>query len=192
MEKLMPTLMTATLLLAGCDVVSDGAKQALEKGNLDAIVRCMESNASKEVFLSDDYIKQECIKEYSSQTSEDLESEDCSAAITFSKAYATLGFDDCDCRNKSDRIITSITTTVNLQNIDGKASSSLRFRNTRERLFILPDACFDFSSYALIDEKDRELIPDDIPFCSKLDPGQLEVCKSWTINSFGSVRANIK
>ena len=64
MKILIPILIVSALLLSGCDAVSDTIQKALDKGDLDGVVRCMESNANKEEFLSSDYIKKECIKKY--------------------------------------------------------------------------------------------------------------------------------
>lgn len=152
----------------------------------------MESNANKEEFLSSDYIKIECIKKYTAPTTENLNSEQCSASVFIHNRNAGVEFIGCGCQNDSDRIITSVTTVVSLENIAGKTGNSLRFRNTRDNLFILPKACFAFMSMSAIDEKDWDVTPNGIPDCSDLDTGEVKVCKSWGILAFESLKTNIE
>ncbi len=191
MKRLLPPLVAAALLLTGCDAVTNTVQQALAKGTLDAVVRCMESNANKTELLSSEYIREACVKEHSTQTNEDLTSEKCSARNPLYEPFAILTFDTCSCRNASDRVITSATTGVYIENITGR-TIPLLLRNTVENLFITPNQCFEFASRASINEEDRKLIPDDIPSCNSLDPGESEVCKSWAFLSFEVLQTNIR
>ena len=191
MKRLLPPLVAAALLLTGCDAVTNTVQQALAKGTLDAVVRCMESNANKTELLSSKYIREACVKEHSTQTNEDLSSDECAARNVLYEKTAVVQFLDCGCQNKSDRVITSVTTGVYINNIPGK-TIPLLLRDTRENLFITPDQCLDFVTYASINEEDRELIPDDVPNCNSLDPGESEVCKSWRFLSFEVLQTNIR
>ena len=180
------------LILSGCDRISHSLEQGFNKGSLDAVVSCLNYNADKEDLLTKNYIKEECIKSVSKRTNQDLSSASCASHIKISGTGVSMDFGSSTCRNGSDHIITSVTTTVRIRNIPDQKLTSKLFVGTADDLFILPDRRFSFSTYADVEEEYKDLLDEEIPYCSDLEDGEVGICSSWSFGSFEYVEIDIR
>lgn len=190
--------LAVSLLLGGCDRVSYTFTQAQNQGSLDGVVNCIEHNSGKKDLLSETYIREQCIEKISNTTTKDLTPGKCSATVRLNEKFAWVDLSDYGCKNKSEKIITSVTTKVTVANIPRESNEggitrySTRFIGTKDGLFILPNSYFNTTVYADVGEEYSEITSQDIPFCSDLKDGDTSTCKYWTIASYGYLDPSIE
>lgn len=187
------TVFTLSILLSGCDEIFDVVRTQSEKGTLDGVIRCMEENQHKEKILSKKFIENSCIRKHEKETYEDG-FENCLADVSFKsgKGFVT----NSECINVGDNLITSVTTSINISNLPkkekgkAKSSSSAKIYGTDDEVQTPPGEILFFHTVGAIKEDLKEIVENDLPWCSDLKEGEKKTCKSWSITSHKFIKLN--
>jgi hypothetical protein len=163
-------ILLALFGVSSCEKV----EEVLQKGSLDAYFQCIKNNQEKEKLLGEIVIRDACTKKHSKKAD--------NWRKVFSGCVANISLGDkpsvgiSGCKNKSNKIITSVKVAINVEN-SPDSSDSIRLVSKHVPIFIKPGEIFrkeiQTNNSALL--KNQLLMT---PFCSSQPK---VMCKSWQI-----------
>lgn len=189
---LFPVVVLTSFFLSGCDDASNAIKSFSEKGTFDGVLSCIKENEDKSELISKKLIKKTCFRKHEKQSSTSFPS-DCSAVVELNSEKGSVKFSG-DCKNETDRFITSLKTIIivnNLPKTDEHPSSIEFISGTNDQVEISPGEDLYLTTNGLVTERLKEIVKNDLPYCSKLKEGEVQPCASWTFGKYKYVDLNI-
>ena len=155
--------------IAGCEK----ANEILKKGSFDGYAQCIKNNREKVDILGNRIVENECAKKFSKTADGGKVFSKCSASVSLgSKPQVKID----ECKNDSDKIITSIKVYITVFNFPDSNSSKFRLSSKHEPIFIKPGESLRkviYTSNSSIDEY--------LPGCNK-EINPTKPCISWSID----------
>jgi len=167
-------------ILVSCDAVEDYAAETLKSKTMKGYLQCMENNKEEISFLGNTYVSDECAKKHSKKSSSSPDISPCRASV-FTGSNPRVEIGPCD--NNTQSVITSLKVGIAVKNIPD--DSYISITSEHKSTFIKPNQ--DIRTKILIDSSKFNDYP-NLPFCNDKPD---EVCKSWFINEYSYIPANI-
>ena len=191
-KLLFPVVVLTSFFLSGCDDASNAIKSVSEKGTLDGVLSCIRENEDKSELISKKLIKKTCFRKHEKQSSTSFPG-GCSAVVELNSEKGSVKFSG-DCKNKTDKFITSLETTITVKNLPktDEHPSSLGFIfGTIDQVEISPGESLYLTTNGLVTGRLREIVKNDLPYCSKLKEGEVQPCTSWKFGKYKYLDLNI-
>lgn len=188
----LPLVVLTSFFLSGCDDASNAIKSVSEKGTVDGVLSCIRENEDKSELISKELTKKICFRKHEKQSSTSFPG-GCRAAVELNSVKGSVNFSG-DCENKTDKFITSLETKIIVENLpktDEHPSSFEVISGTNDQVEIGPGESFDLTTNGLVPERLREIVKNDLPWCSNLKEGEVEPCKSWVFGMYKYLDLNI-
>ena len=168
-------------ILVSCDGVEDFAAETMKSKTMKGYLQCMENNKEEISCLGYAYVSDECAKKHSKKSSSSTGISPCRAAI-FTGSNPSVEIGPCD--NNTQSVITSLKVSIVVKNTFEEGD--IYITSKHKSVFIKPKQ--NINTKILIDSSKLNYFPNP-PFCSDAKPD--EVCKSWFIEEYSYIPANI-
>ena len=191
-KLLLPIVVVTSVFLSGCDDASNAIKSVSKKGTLDGVLSCIRENEDKSELISKKLIKKMCFRNHEKQSTGSF-SNDCFASAELNSEEGVFNVTG-GCKNETDKFITWIETIIIVQNLpttDEHPSSLEIISGTNDQVEISPGESLYFTTSGEVSERLKEILKNDLPFCSKLKEDEVEPCKSWQFGNYKYLDLNI-
>ncbi len=190
---LLPIVVVTSIFLSGCDDASNAIKSVSEEGTLDGVLSCIRENEDKSELISKKIIKKTCFRNHEKQSTKSLFGDSCLASVELNSEEGLLSMTG-NCKNETDKFITSIETTIVVENLPTTEEHSLPFYfifGTNDQVEIPPGEKLDFTTSGEVPGRLKEILKNDLPYCGKLQEGEVEPCKTWRFGDYKYLSLNI-